>query len=492
MDPNVSLQLLKRADETIWGKAISSIGRVVYSSNFNIYILLNATKRNSVVKAFHNYININSFKEESKREAISEKYKKAYSNYINSLEKSITENIYSKVRKGAASLDEQHILSKYYEVCKYKNEDQVLYRTKLEKVALNMDWNTVQSAKSDNYISRYKEFYLYNIEELYKAEMRHDAILLANAKQGDRDQYEAVYNLIETYIKEVLPILPENRDTSAIIKDYRKYVSALDAYEKKDFLELRKRLALLGFSRALFEYSLPMLAKEQCYKEILEIARVILTNYYTEAEQFAAYEVILDGIEEYVDNILDYKTTWDSEQDKKDYEQFNEKFAILKKLARIDYDGYKRQREVLFIKYDLKYLNKNNIKLPELRAYYRERLIIRNALRRLKNHSGTIAGSWKSNKKLVADPITTKEEPAQEVAEYFSPIDRLVEDISKIVKAQVEEYEARNVSTVDNAVTTEENSEETVSTANSISKTIINFTNYFLNGNKKYKKRKAL
>ena len=127
-----------------------------------------------------------------------------------------------------------------------------------------------------------------------------------------------------------------------------------------------------------------------------------------------------------------------------------------------------------------------------MRAYYRERLIIRNALRRLKNHSGTIAGSWKSNKKLVADPITTKEEPAQEVAEYFSPIDRLVEDISKIVKAQVEEYEARNVSTVDNAVTTEENSEETVSTANSISKTIINFTNYFLNGNKKYKKRKAL
>lgn len=492
MDPNVSLQLSKRADETIWGRAISSIGRVVYSSNFNIYILLNATRRNSVVRAFHNYININSFKDESKREAISEKYKKAYSSYINSLEKSITENIYSKVKKGAASFDEQHILSKYYEVCKYKNEDQVLYRTKLEKVALNMDWNTVQSAKTDNYISRYKEFYLYNIEELYRAEMRHDAILLANAKPGDRDQYEAIYTLIDTYIKEVLPILPENKDTSAIIKDYRKYVSAIDAYEKKDFLELRKRLALLCFSRALFEYSLPMLAKEQCYKEIIEIARVILTNYYTEAEQFAAYEVILDGIEEYVDNILDYKTTWDSEEEKKDYEKFNEKFAILKKLARIDYEGYKRQREVLFIKYDLKYMNKNNIKLPELRAYYRERLIIRNALRRLKNHSGTISGAWKSKRRLIADPITTKEETPQETLEYISPIDRIVEEITNIVNAQVEEFNLNAVSNVDTAAEVENNCEETPSTADNISRTIINVTRFLMNGKKEYKKRKAL
>ena len=103
------------------------------------------------------------------------------------------------MQKRAATIDEEHIMAKYYEVCKYKNEDQVLYRTKLEKLALGVDWNTVQTAKSDNFIDRYKEFYLYTIEESYRAEMRHDAILLANAKEGDRDQYEAIYSLIDSY-----------------------------------------------------------------------------------------------------------------------------------------------------------------------------------------------------------------------------------------------------------------------------------------------------
>ena len=76
------------------------------------------------------------------------------------------------MQKSAATLEEEHIMSKYYEVCKYKNEDQVLYRTKLEKLALGVDWNTVQTAKSDNFIERYKEFYLYTIEESYKAEVQ--------------------------------------------------------------------------------------------------------------------------------------------------------------------------------------------------------------------------------------------------------------------------------------------------------------------------------
>ena len=481
MDPNVSLTLSKRADETLWGKAISSIGRVVYSSSFNIYVLLIAAKRSSVLRAFNNYIHVNDYKDESKREQICEKYKKAYTNYVNTIEKYIVENVYTKMQKSAATLEEEHIMSKYYEVCKYKNEDQVLYRTKLEKLALGVDWNTVQTAKSDNFIERYKEFYLYTIEESYKAEMRHNAILLANAKEGDRDQYEAIYSLIDSYIKEVLPVLPESASTNHIIKDYKKYVAAIDSYDKKDFLELRKRLALLSFTKDLFEFSLPMVAKEQCYKEIIEIARIILTNYYTEAEQFAAYEVILDAIEEYIENILDYKTTWENEAEKASYEKVNNKLRTLRKLARIDYDGYKNQREVLFINYDLECMDKAKIKLPEVRAYYRERLIIRHALRELKKKARVITGVWRSKRRLVADEIVT------------SPIERIINDITNIVDAQVELNKIINANKVIDALDAEETStnEEVMEDTKVEEKPAYNVMNYILNGGKKFKKRKA-
>ena len=106
MDPNVSLTLSKRADETLWGKAI--------------YMLLIAAKRSSVLRAFNNFNHVNDYKDESKREQICEKYKKSYSNYVNTIEKYIVENIYTKVQKGAATFEEESIISKYFEVCKYK------------------------------------------------------------------------------------------------------------------------------------------------------------------------------------------------------------------------------------------------------------------------------------------------------------------------------------------------------------------------------------
>ena len=483
MDPNVSLQLSKRADETIWGKAISNIGRVVYSSNFSIYVLLVAAKRSSVLRAYKNYTNVNSFKDAAKRDAIIEKYHKVYNSYIDTLQKCIVENIYTKMQNNAATLEEQHVMSAYYGICKYKDEDKALFRNKLEILVLNMDWNTIQSSKTDLYISKYKEFYLYNLEELYKSQMRHLAILLANAKEGDRDQYEAVYSLIETYIKEVLPIVPESDENNQIIKDYRKYVAAIDSYERKDFLELRKRLTLLGFSKPLFEYALPLLAKEQCYREILEVARVILTNYYIDAEKFAAYEVILDAIEEYADNVLDYKIYWENEEEKKEYIKFSEKFSVLKKLARIDYDCYKRKREVLFINYDIAFMKRYNIKLPEVRAYYKERLIIRHAIKSIKNTPNMIVGTFKARKKNSNMPTEETTELIKNfhvAKEESSAISGLINNISELIHEQIDQFNT-------NAESAQVNAEENLD----FSKPIFKLVNSFKNG-KKLRKSKAM
>ncbi len=392
MGQEKSLQLSKRADETLLGKAITNIGRILYSSSFNIYTLLIARRRSAVVRAFNNYIHISEYKDEKKREEISEKYKQCYANYIAMLDKYVTENIYSKMQKRAATIEEERIMSKYYAVNKFKDTDEVEHRVRLETLCLNIDWENVQSSRSDSYVEKFKAFFVYNLEELYKAQMRHNAILLANAKKGDRDQYEAIYSIIETYIKEALPVLPERESFNGIIKDYKKYVAALDSYEKKDFLELRKRLTLLGFAKNLFEYSFPAIAQEQCYLEIIEIARTILSNYYTDADKYASYEVLLDAIEEYIENVLEYKSYWISEVEKKEFKKLEVKWQELKKLARIDYDCYLRKREVLFIKYDLDAMKRMGLNLAEVKDYYRERLLIRHALRIIKNHAHLTKG----------------------------------------------------------------------------------------------------
>ncbi len=477
MEPGVSLKLSKRADETLWGRAITNIGRVVYSSNFSIYNFLIARRRSSVVKAYHNYLRINNYADSKKRDSISDKYKKTYANYISTLDKYITENIYTKMQKNAATLDEQRIMSKYYAVNKFKGEDEIEHRVELELLVLNMDWESVQSSKSDDYIERYKDFYLYNLEELYKAQMRHNAILLANAKQGDRDQYEKVYSIIDTYIKEALPIFPECEEYNQIIKDYKKYIAAIDAYEKKDFLELRKRLTLLGFSGRLFEFSFPTVAQEQCYLEIIEIARIILTNYYTDAEKYAAYEVVLDAIEEYIDNILVKKTYWPSKVEKAEFDKLNEKWVVMKKLARIDYDCYLRQREVLFINYDLKAMKRAKLNLPEVKEYYRERLIIRNALRRLKRKAGLVSGNFIPKRRQVADAI---QNTTNTINTEDDPVEKLVIGIQDMIDVQFAML---------NAIEPEEEIQEVQETKEQ--KSTFRIVDFVMQGAGKFRRKKA-
>lgn len=490
MEPNVSLKLSKRADETFFGKAISNIGRVVYSSNFTIYTLLVATRRKSVLKAYNNYTHINDYKEEKKRDQINDKYTKAYANYISTLEKVITENIYSKMQKRAATVDEEAIMAKYYNVCNYKGTDEVGYRTRLEILCLNMDWSNVQSHKSEFVLEKYKEFYLFNIQELYKAQMRHSAILLANAKDGDRDQYEAIYSLIDVYIKEVLPILPENDTYNSIIKDYKRYVASIDDFENKSFLQLRKRLALLSFSGELFEFSLPVIAKEQCYEEIIEIARIIITNQYTEADKFASYEVLQDAIEEYIDNILAKRTYWPFENEKKEFETLNEKWQVMKKLARIDYDSYKRQREVLFIDYDKKIMSRKKVKLPEIIDYYHERLVILHALRSLSNKPKLMSCRLYSKRRIKEDsivkilekaaisPVTYKTELGSVTVDY-----NVIESISSYIEEPTNEEVKVTFPHIDVCEEKAEGIQEN---------SIMNIVRYMVNKKGRFKKRRAL
>lgn len=399
----LQLKVVKRSDNGFMSRAINNFGRAVYSSGGGLYGLLIGAKRSSLLKAYANYQEITKIADENKRNTITSKYEKAYENYLNCLEKYVKENIYNKVQKKVSNIKEERIMSTYYEVNALKGNEYVEYKYKRQILLLDMDWDTILATKSGKTFQKYKEFYINTMEQIYKASMRHYAVLLTDVKYEGSEKYEKIYELIESYIKQVLPYAEENDTYKKILEDYKKYVVSIDSYTQKDSNELRKRLVLLGLSRDLFVYSLPVIAAEQCYIKLMKLCRNSLGNTFLDADKYELYQLLLDIIEEYNVNVLSKKVYWESPIVREDYDKFWAKFQEIKKLARIDYDEYLKAREILFITYDLKMIKNSKKKYEEVKEYYKTRMVQLHALRRLKKHPALKNGVWRTRRRLCPD-----------------------------------------------------------------------------------------
>jgi hypothetical protein len=59
-------------------------------------------------------------------------------------------------------------------------------------------------------------------------------------------------------------------------------------------------------------------------------------------EKFECYGVLLDAIEEYIENIQYKKAYWNSDEEKEEFQKMDAKWQTMKKLARIDYESFKK------------------------------------------------------------------------------------------------------------------------------------------------------
>lgn len=400
----LQLKLAKNTGDGVFGKAISNLNRVLYSSSGGFYNLIINAKRNSIVKAFEAYKNSAQIADENKRNQIVSKYEKAYDNYINALEKYVVEIVYNRVQKKVSSLTENRTMSMFYEVNSLKGTEYTDYKNRRQILLLDMDWDTVLSTKGENYTKKYKEFYLQNMDQLYKASMRHYAVLLTNTTSGNiEERYEKVYGLVENYIKIVLPYRSDIPSKDKIIEIYKNFVMSIDSYSKKKSDEIRREKVLLELSRELFVYSLPMVAAEQCFNYLIDKTRIAIENSFIDAEQFELYELLLDLIESYHINILSQKVYWDTQSDRDEHKKLWNEYNEAQKLERIDFDEFKRKREIIFVNYDLKVLKKMKKKYDVLRTYYINRMKQLHALREFKNHTKNWTGLWKTRRRVRAD-----------------------------------------------------------------------------------------
>ena len=376
-------------NKNFFTKLTNTISRLLIPTKLGINGIMISIKRSSLVKAFEAYKN--ETKDEAKKEILSKKYEDAYTLYLEAIDKYIMDSIYKKVKNSTATEFEKDALSNYYEVIHLKQTEYLEYKYKKQQYLLQLDYQTLKS-EENKIIPRYERFYSVKIEQLYKGVLKHYSIQLAdNLTYQDKNIiYDKIFDLLEDYITEVLPLklkLDDSNMYKNIISQYEKFdrftVGKLDI---KDTVE--KRMILLGISRQLFTHSLPLVVAEQCYVKILKDLRQIIITTKIASKKEAAYKLLIELIEDYNIRLLSTKIYWVNPSDSEEYKLFWNEYKKLQK-GKEDLEKYEKQKEVLFIKADLKKLQAAKRDYSKIIDFYKTKLVELGVMREIKNKCKT-------------------------------------------------------------------------------------------------------
>lgn len=388
------------ADKTFFSKITKTLTKMLIPTKIGINGMLISIKRNNLLKAYEAYkVSDENY---NKKEA-EKKYDLAYETYLESLDKYVMDSIYKKVRNNTATEFEKEALSKYYEVTSLKEREFVEYKNRKQKYLLELDNDGVQLSGKEKMISRYNEFYVAKMDTLYKGILKNYSIKLAdttNAYETSKDWiYTKIFYTLEEYIQRILTLKIkmgyEDKNIKEIMNDYENFETyTVGKLDTKDNIE--KNVLLLGISRKLFTHSLPLIVAIQCYEKLLKDARVLVQDTKIATKREKAYNMLINLFEDYNIKLLSTKVYWENTKDREKFKKFWNQYKEICKLKEVNFMEYVKQKEILFIKNDIKKINENNDKIDysKLVKYYKRKLIDYGALRELKN-------SFKSQGKYI-------------------------------------------------------------------------------------------
>ena len=177
----------------------------------------------------------------------------------------------------------------------------------------------------------------------------------------------------------------ENSDTyKQIIEEYEKFenytIGKLDQNEG-----IEKRMVLLSISRKLFTHSLPLIVAEQCYIKLLKDVRSLIVDTKVLKKQEKAYSLLIRLIEDYNIKLLSTKIYWDKPAKRDEYKAFWKKYQEIEKTKETNKEEYLKQKEILFIRGDLKEVYQNENKYYKIIKFYKNKLVELGAMKELKN-----------------------------------------------------------------------------------------------------------
>ena len=247
------------------------------------------------------------------------------------------------------------------------------------------------------------------MEALYKKLLKNYSVKLSEniTNQAKNAIYNKIFSTVEEYITDILPIKmkedPENKVYKDILNDYKNFERfTVGKLDQNDVIE--KNMILLGISRKLFTHSLPLVIAEQCYEKLLVDARTLIMDTKIVRKQEKAYGLLINIIDDYNLRLLSTKIYWDKPQEREEYKIFYAKYKKINELKEKDYLEYSKQKEILFLREELKKVYKNIDRYCRIEKFYKRKLVALGAMRELKN------GFAKENRNFVANKsIRSKE-----------------------------------------------------------------------------------
>ncbi len=388
-----SLKILD-TNKTFFSKISTTISKLLIPTRLGINGMLINMKRNALLKAFNNYIeNINN-EDINKKESLFKKYEDAYSLYLEAIDKHIMDSVYKKVKNGTATNFEKEALANYYTVISLKDTDFNLYKFKKQKYLLELDYeNLLTTAKVKN-LEIYQDMYIEKMDVIYKGIIKNNAVKLADTLTDKLDRnkiFDNIFDTIEEYMQNILKLKiekDENSMSKEVLEDFDRYegfdVGKLDA---RDIIE--KQMILLGISRQIFTHSLPLVVAEQCYIKLMKDLRALIVSVTHEQKREKIYQLLMDVIEEYNIRLLSTKVYWEKPDMKDEYKKFWDQYKKIAVLKKQDLKEFLKEREILFLKYDLKKLNESMHDYRNIIRLHKNKLVNYGVMKNLKNSCKT-------------------------------------------------------------------------------------------------------
>lgn len=375
------------ADKTFFTRLTNTLTKMMIPTKIGINSMIITMKRNNVLKCYDAFKQAEKEENTNKKEILEKKYEEAYSLYLEAIDKNIMDSIYKKVKSGSASEFEKDALSKYYNLIKIKETEYLEYKYRKQKYLLELDYQALLESNKIKLIEKYKSFYIAKVDSLYKGLLKHFSIKLAdNSSSQSKDIiYEKIFELLEEYIVDILPIKLEisgNETYKEVIEEYSKYenytVGKLDQNER-----IEKRMILISLSRKLFTHSLPLVVAEQCYIKLLKDVRTLIIDTKIAKKREKAYTLLIKLIEEYNLKLLSTKVYWDKPEKREEYKAFWNRYKEIKNIE--NKEENMKEKEILFIKSDLKEVYKNETRYYRIIEFYKNKLVSLGAMKQLKN-----------------------------------------------------------------------------------------------------------
>ena len=377
------------ADTGFFNKLTKTLTRMLIPTKIGINGMVITIKRNAMLKTYEAF---SKESQEYNNDELEKKFDSAYTVYLEALDKHIMDSIYKKVRNGTASDFEKEALSKYYEVTSLKEKDYIDYKYRKQKYLIDLDWQGINANSKEKIKQKYISFYIYKMDSLYKSILKNYSIKLAdttNAYDSSKEWiYTKIFYTLEEYIENILSLKVENYDEEfkGIKDDYERFQSfTVGKLDTRDNIE--KNMILLGISRKLFTHSIPLIVAEQCYEKLLKDARILVQDTKIANKREKAYNMLINLIEDYNVRLLSTKVFWEDLSKRDEYKKFWDKYQKIAKLKETDFIEYVKQKEILFIKDDLKKIHDENNKVDysKLEVYYKRKLLEYGQIKEIKN-----------------------------------------------------------------------------------------------------------